>query len=344
VNLDELLASFSRAVKETEALSPLLSVGDYVPADQKQSPKIRAEARQLIAGFVYWLAHDNHLSERGLERLGTADVPASISEVLLALEQHFFDVVETLDVREEALPFCRAYLPAATGSYADDFHALLVDRTPLNSYLDVSLTPENMLRLMDQIEARKNAFDEGQRNWQMGLLEVSHRKSANIELVQSRNIADWGQRLRSFDSAESSPGGNYQSLMTSYLRTIDEASLFPPDKVADELIRTYLWHKDGTVQSSVWRVLRTLQPMVAFQGLLSHIVALSGSSEWADELVDLFDSDLDKTILSQMVNLLLDQARDVRLAYSTALHQAERDGSVHAGEFLAALYPNEGDT
>lgn len=168
MNLDELLASFSRAISETVS-GPLLRVEDYLPVNQKRSKAAKAGGRQLVGAFLYWLARNDQLSERGRERIGAEGATKSLQELQAALQLRFTDVIEAVDVIDAVQPFCRAYLPAATGSYADDFHVLFVEQTPVKSYLDVLLTPEDLERLVAQVNERLAAFEQGRPDWQAGL-------------------------------------------------------------------------------------------------------------------------------------------------------------------------------
>lgn len=289
-----------------------------------------------------WLASRDRLSEAAARRLEQTPFDLSLESATAAMQAVFADVLQTTDVAPSAQAFCRAYLTPGEASFADDFHALYVEGTKVDSFLDVAPTADDLEKICAVIDARFDAYSrspDGQRTLSP---TVAERVGSTVVQPEEFSFEVWRDRLRSFDDVERGPGGEYRARVASYLTTLDEAIDQADPRIADELVRTYRFHADGSIQSGCWRLLRSRPALDVHSALIKHIVAIAESTPWASELVDVFEDDLPAEVIAQMSDALDAQPREVRLSYVTALKQAERSGSRHAARLLAVIYPNEG--
>jgi hypothetical protein len=337
LDLDALLASFNDAAKDATAKRPLIEVASYLSPEQLSSQLYRARARRFVAYYLAWVAECDQLADVGKRTRLQSYSGDLVEAASVSLEQDFGDSLLEGDFAAAVQPFCLQYLAPASGSYADDFHQLFVEGRDAGSFLDVLLSHDDVNRLFAHLDARLASFVAGRQDWQE---PIKSNEPMTDRWIGDQSFSAWQLELRSFDLAEHLPAGRYRKAIHAYLKTVDLAGRFPPEKSADELVRTYLHHSDSSVQSNVWRVLRSLPPLSVFKSLLSHVNELS-ATRWAKELIGIFEADLDRATFDQMISLLDGAPRSSRLAYLTALHSAERDGNEYARTLLQAMFPSE---
>ena len=342
MDLDKLLASLQATADEALSASPLIAVANYLPPKGRPGKKAEAGSRRLVAAFLLWLASREWLSAEASGKLTHTGFVLSLESATQALQGTFSDALHLHDIAADVQPFCRHYLAPAPGGFADDFHNLFVEGTRLDSFLDVVPAQADLERLCAWIDDRLSRYRQGDPAWQQPFSSGdAERLQAPSVGQQTFSLDAWRARLRAFDDLEAGPGGLYRERSAAYLKTLDEAAGRAEPEVADELIRSYRFHRDRSIQSNAWRLLRARPPMEVLAALLRQFVDISQTTAWASELVDVFEDGLPAATLDRMADALDAQPLELRVAYTTALKQAEREGSRHAAQLLRVIYPHE---
>lgn len=336
MDLDKLLASFQNMAEEYTKKLPLLEVKNYVSNMLDDSEKEEAGARRFVAAFLYWLISRNHLSpERNRDlsdEIKLLNARAISSSKLL--EDKFSDQILDADVEDSTHQFCHKYLASSAGGFAADYHALFVEGTELNSFLDVEELWESFEKIALLIDERFNAFCRNDKNW-----DAQYQPQGGVSPVQFGSLDEWMASFRMFKDLADTPAGKYKTRVQQYWALVDAVSERPSIEVAQELVRTYLNISDSSVQESVWRTLRSFPWPIVFTAILENIEELNQQTEWAPTLVDIFDDNLPTSSLDEMIRQLEASPIENRRNYLKALEEARRSGSLHAAQLLDRFYP-----
>ena len=338
MDLDKLIASFQATADEALSKAPLIQVQTYLPSKRKQTDGAWLGGRRFLAALLLWLEGRQQLTPETTARLNSSSFDGSIEAGIQALQSAMGDQILKTDVDQPSGEFLRQYCSPGIGSYGDDFHALFVEGTDLGSFLDVRPSPAELQKLFAVIDSRFNAYQRGDTDWKSSLqASVQALLDRSPEPGKPWDMDSWIAAVHSFDNIENSPPGKYKQLVAGYLKIIDQADGRYESAVCAELVRTYSVHLDASVQSGVWRLLRTFPPLMVLEGLIQHLSAIEQSAKWPTELVDVFDDDLSAGIIDQMADRLDGLPQPSRLTYLTFLRQAQRDGSRHASRLLLIL-------